>query len=100
MIRSVTRSTLPAFTALTVSGFSAKIVGSTPLSNFDGTACADHDQGTIASVRQVLRGPMHHFRIQREFGGSLDVSVGRQASRAATTTRWSSRPIGSAISEK
>ena len=31
------------------------------------------------SVQQVLRGPVHHFRIQRELGGSLGVSVGRYA---------------------
>ena len=63
---------------LTVSAFNAKIVGSTPLNNFDGTAC-DVDQGTIHSARQVLRGPMHHFRKHRELGGSLGVSIGRYA---------------------
>jgi hypothetical protein len=41
---------------LTVSGSSAKIVGSTPLNNFDGTPC-DVDQGTIAPFSKYFAGP-------------------------------------------
>ncbi len=45
---------------LTVSGSGATIVGSTPLNNFDGTAC-DVDQGTIAPFGKYFAGPCITF---------------------------------------
>ena len=44
------------------------------------------------SVQQVLRGPVHQLRVQRELGGSLGVSVGRYAG-SLQRLRWSSNRL-------
>ena len=82
---------------LTVSGFSAMIVGSTPLNNFNGTAC-DVDQGTIAPFGQYFAGPCITFAYSVS-------SVDRWAYPSGGTPGQYNdsvvvEPIGSAISNK
>ena len=82
---------------LTVSGSSAKIVGSTPLNNFDGTAC-DVDQGTIAPSGKYFAGPCITFAYSVS-------SVDRWAYPSGGTPGHYNdsvvvEPIGSAISKK
>ncbi len=82
---------------LTVSGSSATIVGSTPLNNFDGTAC-DVDQGTIAPFSKYFAGPCISFAYSVS-------SVARWAYPLGGTPGDYNdsvvvEPIGSAISNK
>jgi|HubBroStandDraft_4_1064222.scaffolds.fasta_scaffold00003_275 hypothetical protein len=82
---------------LTVSGSSAMIVGSTPLTNFDGTAC-DVDQGTIAPFSKYFAGPCITFAYSVS-------SVDRWAYPSGGTPGHYNdsvvhEPIGSAISYK
>ncbi|MFY9631041.1 MAG: hypothetical protein WAJ94_05475 [Candidatus Cybelea sp.] len=82
---------------LTVSGSSATIVGSTPLNNFDGTAC-DVDQGTITPFSKYFAGPCITFAYSVS-------SVGRWAYPSGGTPGHYNdsvvvEPIGSAISSK
>jgi len=82
---------------LTVSGSSAKIVGSTLLNNLDGTAC-DVDQGTIAPFSKYFAGPCISFAYSVN-------SVDRWAYPSGGTSGHSNdavvvEPIGSAISNK
>ena len=82
---------------LTVSAFNAKIVGSTPLNNFDGTAC-DVDQGTIAPFGKYFAGPCITYAYTVS-------SVDRWAyPSGGTPGNYNDsvvvEPIGSAISEK
>ncbi|MGA8574312.1 MAG: hypothetical protein WB609_01335 [Candidatus Cybelea sp.] len=82
---------------LTVSGSSATIVGSTPLNNFDGTAC-DVDQGTIAPFSKYFAGPCITFAYSVS-------SVDRWAyPSGGTPSHYNDsvvlEPIGSAISNK
>ena len=82
---------------LTVSGSKAKIVGSTPLKNLDGTAC-DVDQGTIAPLSKYFAGPCIGF----DYGVN---SVDRWAYPSGGTPGHYNhhrvvQPIGSAISNK
>lgn len=80
-----------------VSGSSAKIVGSTPLNNLDGTAC-DVDQGTIAPFDKYFAGPCISFAYSVN-------SVDRWAYPSGGTPGHYNdavvvQPIGSAISNK
>ncbi len=82
---------------LTVSGSNAKIVGSTPLNNLDGTAC-DVDQGTIAPFSKYFAGPCISFAYSVN-------SVDRWAYPSGGTSGHSNdavvvEPVGSAISNK
>jgi len=82
---------------LTVSGSHATIVGSTPLNNFDGTAC-DVDQGTIAPFSKYFAGPCITFAYSVS-------SVDRWAYPSGGTPGHYNdsvvlEPIGSAISNK
>ncbi|MGA7355125.1 MAG: hypothetical protein WBW76_06825 [Candidatus Cybelea sp.] len=82
---------------LTVSGFSAKIVGSTPLNNFDGTAC-DVDQGTIAPSGKYFAGPCITFAYSVSSVDRWAYPSGGKPSHYNDSVVV--EPIGSAISEK
>jgi hypothetical protein len=82
---------------LTVSGSSAKIVGSTPLNNFDGTAC-DVDQGTLAPSGKYFAGPCITFAYSVSSADRWAYPSGDKPSRYNDSVVV--EPIGSAISEK
>lgn len=82
---------------MTIAGSNATIVGSTPLNNFDGTAC-DVDQGTIAPRSKYFAGPCITFAYSVSSADRWAYPSGGTPGHYNDSVFL--EPIGSAISDK
>lgn len=82
--------------AMTISGSAATIVGSTPLSDYDGGAC-DVDQGTLAPLSKYFAGPCISKGSASSAAARWPYFTGGKPTNYTTTPAF---PLGTAISDR